>query len=40
MLKVVEYSKETGDVIRKSYNGTMIAKCLAELKKKYLGEKK
>lgn len=35
--KVVEYSKETGDVIRTSYNGTMVAKCLAELKKKYTG---
>ena len=28
-------SKETGYFVRKSYNGTMIVKCLAELKKKY-----
>lgn len=31
-------SKETGYFVRKSYNGTMIVKCLAELKKKYTKE--
>lgn len=33
--KLETRSKETGELIRTAYNGTMIAKCIAELKKKY-----
>jgi hypothetical protein len=36
--KLETRSKETGELIRTAYNGTMIAKCLAELKKKYIGK--
>jgi hypothetical protein len=33
--KIEEFSKETNEHIRTSYNGSLIVMCLAELKKKY-----
>ena len=33
--KIIERSKEYNELIRTSYNGRMIVKCVAELKKKF-----